>query len=82
VVGDSESKVFLQGDDVPWADSVVRTEAERCGSSVLDEFALEKPMFENRAPWRGGGGGGGDLTPSMGSLMFWLGLKTGPSSDC
>ena len=64
----SDSRVTGRGDEVvSETDLGVRIEAERWGSWVLDEFALESPRFASRAPRREGGGAGGDLAPGMGS---------------
>ena len=65
--GGSESRVLLREEMEPSGTLAVRTDIERCGSSVLVELALEVPMFASRAPCRDGGGGGGDLAPSVGS---------------
>jgi hypothetical protein len=66
--GDSESRV-LRRESCPGV--VVRTEPERCGSSVLEEFALEVLMSDSLAPCLERGGGGGDFAMEDGSLLLW-----------
>jgi hypothetical protein len=70
----SESKVFRRDVVASSAEPAVRTELERCGSSVLEEFALDEPMSVNLAPCRERGGGGGDFATNSGSLLLRLGL--------
>jgi hypothetical protein len=63
----SESMVLRREEGGSGMDRAVRTELERCGSSVWEEFALELLRFAKRAPWREGGGGGGDFALESGS---------------
>lgn len=76
---DSDSRV-LRRESCPGV--VVRIEAERWGSSVLEEFALEVLMSVNRAPRLERGGGGGDFATDNGSLLLGAGLGTVASTEC
>jgi hypothetical protein len=69
--GDSESRV-LRRESYPGV--VVRIEPERCGSSVLEEFASEVLMSDSLAPCLERGGGGGDFAIDCGSLLLGAGL--------
>lgn len=83
----SPSSVLLR-DEGPRDEPVVRTEVERWGSSVEDEFALDAPMSERRAPCRDGGGGGGAFR--LGAVVALLATspgvgatpEAGASRDC
>lgn len=75
-----DSKVLRRDEGGSGTDLGVRPELERCGSSVLEEFALELPRFASRAPCREGGGRGGDFAPK-GSTLLGTGLCMG-STEC
>jgi hypothetical protein len=70
----SESKVLRRDEDGPGTEGAVRTEFERCGSSELDEFALDDVISVNLAPCLDRGGGGGGFATDVGSLSPKLGL--------
>lgn len=70
----SPSSVLLR-EEGPWEEFVVRTEMDRWGSSVDDEFALDEPMSERRAPCREGGGGGGAFAPA--AVVMALAISPG-----
>jgi hypothetical protein len=76
-----DSRVLRRDDGGSGTDLGVRPERDRCGSSVLEEFALELPRLASRAPCREGGGGGGDFAPSNGSTLLGTGLCKG-SIEC
>jgi hypothetical protein len=83
-IGDagSESRVLRRDDIAPCNEFPVRTDAERWGSSVLDELALDVLMSVNLAPCRERGGGGGDFAMDNGSLLFGAGLGKEGSIEC
>lgn len=76
-----DSRVLRRDDGGSGTDLGIRPELDRCGNSVLEEFALELPRFASRAPCREGGGGGGDFAPNNGSRVFGPGL-CGASTEC
>lgn len=81
--GGSDSKVFRREEDIAsFMEFTVRTDVERCGSSVLEELALDVLMSVNRAPCLDRGGGGGDLVTDKGSLLLGAGLARGASTEC
>jgi hypothetical protein len=69
-----DSRVLRRDNGGSGTDLGIRPELDRCGSSVLEEFALELPRLASRAPWREGGGGGGDFAPTNGSTLLGIGL--------
>jgi hypothetical protein len=79
--GFSESMVLRRDEGGSGIDRAVRTELDRCGSSVLEELALGLLRCANRAPWREGGGGGGDFAPEIGSWLCGIGLVRA-STEC
>jgi hypothetical protein len=79
--GFSESIVLRREDAGSGIERAVRTELERCGSSVPEELALELLRFARRAPWRDGGGGGGDFALEIGSEVCGTGLVRA-STEC
>jgi hypothetical protein len=55
-------------------DCAVRVEVERCGRSVLGEFAPDVLLSVSLAPCLERGGGGGDFAADKESLLLWAGL--------
>jgi hypothetical protein len=81
--GDSEPSKVLRREDVALCPGVVvRIEPERCGSSVVDEFALEVLMSVSLAPCLERGGGGGDFATDEGSLMLGAEVVKELSTEC
>jgi hypothetical protein len=74
--GDDGSEVSMPPREDLWPDAEdpACKEPERCGSSVLEELALEVLMLASRAPCRERGGGGGDFATDIGSLLLDTGL--------
>jgi len=59
-----------------------RVDVPRCGSSAVDEFALELVMLVSFAPCLERGGGGGDFSVAKGSLVLGAGLGGVASTEC
>lgn len=78
----SDSRVLRRDEPASLAEVGVRPEVERCGRSVLEEFALDEPMSVNFAPCRERGGGGGDFAAERGSLLLGTGLARVASTEC
>lgn len=73
----SPSSVLLR-DEGPRDDAVVRTEVDRCGDSVTDEWAPNVPASASRDPCLEGGGGGGDFRLAV--VVALLATSPGVSS--
>jgi hypothetical protein len=80
VAAGSESTVLRRV--MPCVGVAVRTEVDHCGSSVLEELALDVLMSASRAPCLERGGGGGAFGFDKGSLLFGAGLGREASVDC
>jgi hypothetical protein len=79
----SDSNVLRRDDVGPREGVAVLVEFERCGSSVLDELALDVLISVSLAPCLDRGGGGGDFATDKGSLLLGAGFGGDTAStDC